>query len=109
MSDIPTLTHHTHAMDIRLRAVEDKLIKLPELYSMYENTLRHNQALSERIRGYEDIQKRFTEIERFIKTLIDYFDPTPKMKSEINKLKHKLKDKDEEIAKIKSLMKEVLK
>jgi hypothetical protein len=109
MTDIATLTHHTHEMDKRLRSLEDKLGSYVDLNNRHEGLLTRYQHICDAVNSYRGIESRFVEIERFIKTLMDYFDPTPKMKAEINKLKKLLKEKDDEVTKIRDILKGALK
>lgn len=109
MTDIPTLTHHTHMMDGRLRAVEDQIDQYKSIAQRHQNLMRSHEDALQVLSGYREMSKRFDEIERFMKYLLDYFDPTPKMKKEIAKLQKQVKDKDEEIEKTRSILKEALK
>lgn len=108
MTDIPTLTHHTHCMDKRLVKVEEDTATLIVLKNSIKSLLEANHLLQERLKVFDNIETRFREIETFMKHMLNFFNPTPKMKRELERLGKQLKAKDDELHNIKQGLKGIL-
>jgi hypothetical protein len=88
-----------------------------ERFEHYFVQLREEQVSfrSERIKytkSFEKIQmleNRFNEIEKFMKHLLDFFNPNTKMQQKIRKLEEMINERDQEIAKTRDILKAALK
>lgn len=109
MTDIPTLTHHAHMLDKRLAKVEELAQRFVELHDRYEQTRALNAGLGAKLIDAQAVVDRFAEIEKFMAHMLSYFDPTPKMKAELTRLRGQIHKKDSELAKIKDNLKGILK